>query len=1033
MARRLYLFLCVVWLLWAGAAVRSESASAQGQAQTPAQFGHASWQTEQGLPQNTVQALLQTRDGYLWLGTKEGLARFDGLRFVIFDKRNTPQLPHNQIRSLYEDRAGHLWISTPGGLVQYRQGRFTAFTTQNGLTSDNVWAVYEDRAGSLWIATPNGLNRFHNGQFTAFTTREGLSHNSIETLLEDADGALWVGTLDGLTRFKDGVFTRYNVAEGLAGATVKTLWLDVQQRLWIGTTGGLTLWANGQFQRFSTASVTVIQQDRAGRLWFGTPDGLQLWRDGNLTLLTTRDGLPDNLIEALREDHAGGMWIGTPGGLARWQDEQLTRFTERDGLSSNLVRTLFEDREGSLWVGTEAGGLNLIKHKKFTTYTTRQGLSANLVRAIFEDRTGQLWVGTQEGLNRLQAGRWTQFTTRDGLVSNDVLALCDDRQGNLWIGTPQGLQRFRQGAFTTFTVADGLADDHIRSLYEDRAGNLWIGTRRGLSRWQDGQFTTYTMLDGLANDLVGALCEGRDGSLWIGTLGGLSRFKDGQFTNYVSELSSEVVISLYEDVKGALWIGTHGGGLNLFKNGRFAHFTVNDGLPDDVIYFIQEDGQGQLWLSSNKGVMRVSRTALEARRPESTQPLPVVSYGTADGMETRECSGGGHPAGTKTRDGRLWFATIKGVAQLDPANLRRNEVPPPVAIEQVSVDDVAFSPYAPLDLPPGQTRFEFHYAGLSFAAPEQVRFRYKLEGFDPDWIEAGTQRSASYTNVPAGHYRFRVLACNNDGVWNETGAAFAFRLRPHFYRTYWFYSLCLLTLVAAIVAWNRARVRRVEREFAVVLAERTRIAREIHDTLAQGFAGISVQLELVARLLERAPTTARTHLDQARDLVRDSLAEARRSVWDLRSPSLEGGDLPAALAETAKRLVAGTPVQAHVEVHGTYRPLSRAAEAHLLRIGQEAITNALKHAGATAINLQLEFAAQRLRFSVRDNGRGFDAAQPPGSRNGHFGLVGIHERAAQLGGKVAITSRPNQGTEISLDVPLNGELSGRGGTLKNAD
>lgn len=995
------------------------------QTQAPTQFGHVSWQTEQGLPQNTVQTIWQTRDGYLWLGTKEGLARFDGWRFVIFDKRNTPQLPHNQIRSLFEDRAGRLWISTPGGLAQFHQGQFTAFTTQQGLTSNNVWSVYEDRAGNLWIATPNGLNRFRDGQFTAFTTREGLSHNSIETLLEDATGALWIGTLDGLNRFKDGVFTRFGVAAGLAGASIKTLALDSQNQLWVGTTTGLSRWNGSQFQSFpgelAQTAVTALQADRAGRFWIGTTDGLQLWRDEKFTRFTPLQGLPDKRIEALSEDHTGGLWIGTPGGLARWQDEQITSFTERDGLSSKLVRTLYEDREGSLWVGTEAGGLNLIKHKKFTTYTTRQGLSANLVRAIFADRTGQLWVGTQEGLNRFQNGRWTPFPLRAGLASQDVLALGDDRAGNLWIGTPHGLWRWRQGNWTLFTAADGLADDYIRSLHEDRAGNLWIGTRRGLARWQNGQFTTYTLLDGLANDLVGALCESRDGGLWIGTLGGLSYFKDGQFTNYVSELSSEVVIALHEDAGGGLWIGTHGGGLNYFKAGRFAQFTVKDGLPDDVIYQILEDAQGQLWLSGNKGIWRVSRQALEMRAANPAQPLPVVSYGTADGLETRECSGGGHPAGAQTRDGQLWFATIKGVAQLDPANLRPNTLPPPVAIEQVSVDDVAYNPHAPLTLPPGQTRFEFHYAGLSFAAPEQVRFRYKLEGFDPDWIDAGTQRAASYTNIPAGRFRFRVLACNNDGVWNETGAAFEFYLKPHFYRTYWFYGLCLLSLTAAVFAWNRARVRRVEREFAAVLAERTRIAREIHDTLAQGFAGISVQLELVARLLERAPEAAKPHLDQARTLVRDSLAEARRSVWDLRSPSLEDSDLPAALAETAKRLVAGTNVQAHVEVHGTYRPLNPAQEAHLLRIGQEAMTNALKHANATELNLQLEFAARRLRFSVRDNGCGFDTHQPSGhSRNGHFGLVGIRERAAQLGGQAEIKSRPQHGTEIIIEVPLNG-------------
>jgi ligand-binding sensor domain-containing protein/signal transduction histidine kinase len=992
------------------------------------QFGHEVWQTEQGLPQNTVQAVLQTRDGYLWLGTKAGLARFDGLRFTVFDKQNTAQLPHNQIRGLFEDSAGRLWISTPGALVQFKQGRFTAFTTSDGLSSNNIWSVYEDRVGNLWVATVNGLNRYRDGQFTSYTTGEGLSHNSIETLLEDRAGALWIGTADGLTCFKDGAFKVYTQANGLAGNTIKTLLQDNAGRLWIGTSEGLSVLADGKFQTFTTRnglahdSITTSAQDSAGRLWFGTPGGLQQWRDGKFVVYTTRQGLPDNHVGLLHPDRDGGLWVATNGGLARFWNDGFEIYSEREGLSSNLILSLCEDREGNLWVGTEAGGLNLLKGKKFTTHTTRQGLSANLVKSIYEDRTGNLWVGTQAGgLNLFKQGQWTSLTTKDGLASNDVQAVCDDHAGNLWLGTTAGLNRLRRGVVTTFTTRDGLSDDYIRSLHADRAGNLWIGTRRGLTQLKDGKFTAYTMLDGLPSDYVGALCESRDGSLWIGTLGGLSRFKDGEFINYTTTagLSSEVVIALYEDADGSLWVGTHGGGLNRCKDGKFTQYTVKDGLPDEVIYHILEDGQGFLWMSCNKGIIRLSRKELEARQPNEQRPLKLSTYGTADGMETRECSGGGHPAGWKTRDGKLWFATIKGVAMIDPAHLRLNNQPPPVVIEQVAIDEETFGPGAPLELPPDKARFEFYYTGLSFSAPQQVAFKYKLEGFDPDWIEAGTRRVASYTNIPAGRYRFRVLACNNDGIWNETGAAFDFYLKPHFYETYWFYGLCALSLALVAAAWYRARVRRIEREFSAVLAERTRIAREIHDTLAQGFAGISVQLELVTRLLERAPQTAKTHLEQARALVRESLAEARRSVWDLRSQALAGSDLPAALAETAKRLVAGTAVQAQVQVSGTYRQLSRDIEDNLLRIGQEAMTNAIKHAQATQLRVELKFEPKQLCLSVRDDGCGFDCAAQS-NKDGHFGLLGMRERVAQLGGHLIVNSRLNEGTEIMVEVPISG-------------
>lgn len=1000
------------------------SAQAFAPGQAPAPSGLEVWQTEQGLPQNSVQAVLQTRDGYLWIGTREGLARFDGVRFTVFDQRNTPELPHNQIRALFEDRAGQLWISTPGGLAQYRDGRFTAFTTRDGLSSSNVWSVDEDRSGNLWVATVNGLNRWRDGKFTSFTTGEGLAHNSIECLLEDREGTLWVGTAAGLSRFSDGRFTAFSKQRGEPEGAIRTLFQDQQGRLWIGTPNGLMAFTDGKFQAYTTRdglahnSILAIAQDRAGRLWVGTSGGLNLLRGGRFLAYTVKDGLPGSQVELMLAARDGGLWVGTSGGLAYFRDDKLSAFTAREGLSSNLILSLLEDREGNLWVGTEAGGLNLLKEKKFTTWTVREGLSANLVRSVYEDRTGRLWAGTQAGLDRLQNGRWSRAAI-EALPGDNVQTICDDRAGSLWVGTPRGLYRLRQGTLTHYTVRDGLSDDYVRSLYEDRAGALWIGTRRGLTRLRDGKFTTWTVLDGLPNDLVGAICESRDGSLWIGTLGGLSRFRNGEFTSYTTTagLSSDVVIALYEDADGALWIGTHGGGLNRFRDGRFAPYTMQDGLPDDVIYHILEDADGYLWMSCNRGIMRVSRLELEARRPGETRPLNCAVYGPADGLETSECSGGGHPAGWKTRDGRLWFATVKGVAMIDPAHLPFNQQPPPVAIEQVTADDEAFKTITPINWPPGRFRFEFSYTALSFIAPQKVAFRYKLEGYDRDWVEAGSRRVASYTGIPAGAYRFRVLACNNDGVWNETGAAFDFYLRPHFYETWWFYGLCLLSLALAVWWWYRARVRRLEHEFAAVLDERTRLAREIHDTLAQGFAGISVQLELVARLLERTPHRAKTHLDQARRLARDSLAEARRSVWNLRSQALEGADLPAALADIARRLVAGTPVQAHVQVSGAYRQPGRAIEDNLLRIGQEAINNALRHAQASRLDLALRFEPDKLCFSVRDDGRGF-IYQPDQDGHGHFGLVGMRERAERIGGRFTISSRPQQGTEIMVEVPL---------------
>jgi ligand-binding sensor domain-containing protein/signal transduction histidine kinase len=967
---------------------RAGTASALAPEKPISQFSHEVWQTENGLPQNTVHAVLQTRDGYVWVGTEEGLARFDGIRFTVFDKQNTPQLKSNYIRSLLEDGDGALWVGTAEGLVRFAAGKFEAFNTGEGLDGGNVEFTYADRAGTLWVATASGLSRFRQGTFAKLDGLEGLDKGNVETLFEDTEGVLWFGTSDGLSSLKDGKLSTFTTQDGLADN-----------------------------------DVAAIAQGADGRLWLGTPNGLTCLQGGTFKTYTAADGLPSDRISSLYADKEGSLWVGTSEGLSRFRDGRFTTYDAKDGLSSNIILSIFEDGEGSLWVGTESGGLNLLKDKKFTTYTSKDGLSSDLVKAIYEDREGGLWVGTYGGgLDLLKDGKFTVYTSKDGLSSNIISALSEDGAGNLWVGTPDGLNRFSGGKFNVYTSADGLSNDFVRSLYEDRRGNLWIGTRGGLTRLRDGVFTIYTTEDGLPNDFIGTIQEDAKGSLWIGTLGGLSRLTDDKFTVYTTRegLSSDVVLSLYEDRGSDLWIGTNGGGLNRLRDGKFTAYTTRDGLFDDVVYRVLEDAQDNLWLSCNKGIFRVAKKELDDFADKRIASVNSVAYGTADGMLTRECSGGGHPAGWRGRDGRLWFPTIKGVAMIDPARIKINSQPPPVVIERINVDDESILPGQQVELSPGKTRFDFYYTGLSFVAPEKVRFKYRLEGFDKDWVDGGDRRVAYYTNLPPGAYRFRVIASNNDGVWNQAGASFAFYLKPLYYQTYWFYVLCVLAL--ALLAWQlyRFRVRRIEGQFAAVLAERNRIAREIHDNLAQEILGISVQLEVVARTMGVSAETAGAHLDRARILVRNSIAEARRYVWDLRSQALEKNDLPAALSDTARRLTAETSVQAQVQVSGTFRPLTTDKENNLLRIGQEAVNNAVKHAGAGRILIHLKFDHRRVQLSVRDDGRGFDPAGQEASGRGHFGLLGMRERAAQIGGTLHIHSAPDEGTEVVVDVPTEG-------------
>ncbi len=950
-------------------------------------YGHEVWLTENGLPQNTVHAIAQTRDGYIWIGTEEGLARFDGVKFTVFDKQNTSQLKSNYIRALLADSHGALWIGTAEGLVRLLKGNFTLFTTNEGLPSNTIQGVYEDREGNLWVATATGLGLFKGGGVTTFTTRERLIGGSIQALFEDAEGALWIATPYGVGRVKDGTFTNYTVRDGLG-----------------------------------SNSVRAIQQDRDGRLWFGSLGGLTSYSDGRFTTYTTRDGLPNDRIISLYAGRDGILLVGTAGGLCRFNDGRFAGLNSGEALSTNTILSLLEDLEGNLWIGTESAGLNLLKDTKFTTFTVKTGLSNDVIKTIYEDQQGNTWIGTDGGgLNLLKDGKISVYTTRDGLSSNVVLALSGDRAGNLWVGTPDGLNRLSNGKFTTFTAADGLANNDVRSIAGDTLGNLWIGTRGGLTRMKDGVFKTFTEVDGLPNDLIAVLHVDSKGTLWIGTFGGLGKVMNDEFTSITTRdgLSSDAVISLYEDSDDTLWIGTNGGGLNRLKDGKISAYTTRNGLLDDTVYRIMEDGRSNLWLSCRKGVFHIAKQSLDEFANGRISSIAPVAYGTADGMMTRECSGGGDPAGWKSVDGKLWFPTIKGVALIDPERIKLNSQPPPVVIEQIRIDDQSIAPSDRIELPSGTTRLDFYYTAPSFVAPEKVRFKYRLEGFDKDWIDSGTRRIAYYTNLRPGTYNFRVIASNNDGVWNETGAAFSLYLKPYFYQTYWFYAVCLLGMGVLASLLYRLRVRGMQKQFGAVLAERTRIAREIHDNLAQEMSGISVQLEVVARTMPAGAEPATAHLDNARRQVRHGIAEARRYVWDLRSPVLENKDLRTALSETARRLTNETTIQARVEVNGTFRPLPPLVEANLLRIGQEAINNAVKHANAQHIAVNLIFDVRRVKLSVRDDGRGFNNQSAANGKAGHFGLIGMRERAEQIGGTFSINSTEGGGTEVVADVQLS--------------
>lgn len=805
------------------------------------QYVHDNWGLRQGLPQNAVRGIVQTGDGYLWFGTQEGLARFDGKTFAVFDKFNVEQLESSRIRTLYPDREGNLWIGTyDGGLTRMsRPGSgkltFTSFTGEHGLSNNQVRAICEDRAGRLWIGTGGGgLNCLESpgaadGKITSWTEKNGLADNLVNAVFEDREGVLWVGTGKGLSRVvhpgaADMSFTTYTVTHGLSGNMVNCIIEDRNGNLWIGTDNGL---------------------DRLDR-----PDHPDHGDSKNGTFRITGvdvgRGPGSNVIRAIHEDRDRNIWIGTyGGGLGRLQNGKpsyLTYFTEAHGLSNNSVQAIFEDREGNLWIGTGGGGVDRLKNGKFFTVTKEQGLPGDIVFSIYEDRDEALWIGTNDGgLNRLNHldptdSTFTTFTKSQGLSADMVRSICRDRRGILWIGTGGGgLNRMnppgsKEGRFTIYTTKDGLSNDIVNSVFEDSGGNLWIGTLNGLNRLdreagKSGQslFTVYTTKEGLSNNVVWPIHEDRNGALWVGTDGGLNRLerrKNGniEFFAYTTRegLAHDVVRCIHEDRDGTLWIGTRGG-LSRLRNGTFVNVTSRDGLFDDVVFQILEDAGGNFWMSCNKGISRVSKKQLDDFCDGKIKRVSFVSYDEKDGMESRECTGGSQPPGCKTRDGKLWFPTIKGMVVIDPNRIETNPLPPIVKIGNILVDDqsirsifAADSEMENIMLPRGSGRIEIHYTGLSYTDPDRVRFKTKLEGFDEGWLDVGTRRTAYYAKIPPGEYIFRVRACNSDGVWSETGSSISFYLEPYFYQAWWFYALCVLAAGLIGLTGYKLRIRHLE-------------------------------------------------------------------------------------------------------------------------------------------------------------------------------------------------------------------------------
>ncbi|MBV9502876.1 MAG: ATP-binding protein [Acidobacteriaceae bacterium] len=950
-------------------------------AQHVAQYGHQTWRTETGLPQNSVHAIVQSQDGFIWLGTEGGLVRFDGTHFLVYDLHNTPQLGSNSIRSIVEDADKALWVGTANGLARFQNGEVTRFSTKDGLPSNDIWGLLKDTSQRLWALSPDGVALYNRGRFDSYLIPSEYGPLT-GAIAPKRGGALWLSARAGLMAFNNSSYTPAQA--------------DIP----------------------STDQLDSILLDHAGHLWIGSTAGLFEMSETGTRRFTAKDGLPGKHIAVIHEDRNGTIWVGTDQGLGRMRDGAIEQFPANSPVSASAVLSIADDREGNLWVGTELDGVTMLRDQAFTAYTGRDGLPGDATRCLLVDSRGTLWIGTDgRALARMENGNFQTIAMQNGLSSNVILSLAEGADGSILAGTPDGLNKIQGDRISVITSADGLPDDFIRSIYRDQDGSLWIGTRRGLCHLEAGRFISYGQSNGLGSDLIGSMARDQQGNLWIATLHGLSLMRDGKFSTFTTKngLSSDIITALITDPNGTLWIGTQDGGLNEFRNGAFFSFGSSSGLPE-AIYGLSTDSSQGLWIASNSGIYRASTAQLESVASHRTDHVNVSVYGTGDGLPISECPSGGHPTISRGADGRMWFATLKGIAAANPGYERMNTVPPLVALERVLLDDRAFRPSSIRDIAPGHSRVSFEYAGLSFSSPYKVRYRYKLDGFDRDWIDAGTRTTAYYTNLPPRDYVFRVTAGTSDGFWNGNEATLPIRVEPHYYQEIWFKAAVVAALGLLVYAIYLWRLREAEARFNAVLQERSRIAREIHDTLAQGFIGVSVQLELVSRLLSSSLDAAREHLDQARIQVRESIGEARRAIWQLRSQPSERMDLPARLSKLAANAAADSSIRADVEVRGIYRSLPADVEDELLRIAQEAVTNAIRHGEPGTIHIDLAYESRRVRMTITDDGHGFTVSPDVPAAIGHYGLKGMRERAEQIDAKLTVSSTPGSGTVVSVEA-----------------
>ena len=961
------------------------------------QYAHTAWAVREGFVKGEINAIAQAPDGYIWLGTDFGLLRFDGVRRVEWEPPPGQHLPSNTIYRLLAARDGTLWIGTRKGLASWKNGKLTQYPELAGFA---IFALLEDREGTIWVGgagfpPPGRLCAIQNGKARC-SGQDGSLATGVYKLFEDSKGNLWAGTNTGVWRWKPGNAQFYPIA--VEAGVVSSLAENSDGTILVSTRKGILQIVGGRIEPYflpgtlQRFDVRRLIRDRDGSLWIGTNDrGLLHVHAGRTDMYASRDGLSEDVINDLLEDQEGNIWVATRNGLDRFRNLAVTTLTAKQGLSSASVESVIADRNGSIWLST-AAGLNTWSNGRIATYDKRQGKLDGLPpESLFQDRGGRIWVSTQRNFGYVENDRFVPLSG----IPGGFVSIAEDSTGNLWIAhQDQGLIAVRQGRVVQQIPWAGIGHkDPAVALAADLRGGLWLGFfSSGLAYFADsGVRESYTAADGLGEGRVSDLRLDPDGTLWASTDGGLSRLRNG----HIVTLSSQ------------------------------------NGLPCDTVHWMIEDDDHSFWLYMPCGLVRIANSEMDGwiaasdHDQNTRQIIKVTVFDSADGVRTIPGVGLGRQV-AKSADGKLWFLPWDGVSVIDPRHIPVNDVPPPVRIEQVTADHTTYDVISQMRLPPLVRDLEVDYTALSFVAPEKVLFRYKLENFDRDWQPANTRRQAFYTNLPPGNYRFRVAASNSSGVWNADGATLDFSIAPAYYQATWFRALCVVVGIAFLWSVYQLRQRQLQQQFNMRLEtrvnERTRIARELHDTLLQSFHGLLFRFQAARNMLPRRPEEAGQALDGAILRAEQAITEGRSAIHDLRSAAGEQTDLPQSLTAIGRELSTAngdhdSPLF-HVVVEGERRKLSRAFQSEVYRIARELLQNAFQHARAREIEAEVRYEPRTFRLLIRDDGKGIDPnVLEQGGRAGHWGLLGIRERAQQIGARVDFWSEAGAGTEIQLIAP----------------